>query len=291
MSSRRLGRGLDALIQKPPAAGEEPSPGVVQIDPREVLANPCQPRKRFALNELEELKASISKEGMLQPLVVRKRGERYELIAGERRLRVAKDLGLAAVPAMVMDVPDDRLLEIALIENIHREDLNPIELAEAFRDLMRLKGWTQEALAGHLSLSRPGVTNTIRLLDLPQDIQTAIARGQITMGHAKVLLSVADPKEQRLLFEKIAEERLSVRDLEAARSEVGPPEPSGARPVRKAARKSPNIASLEEELSGALGTRVTIRQGKVKGVVGIEFYTPDDFERIRKAILAARVTS
>jgi ParB family transcriptional regulator, chromosome partitioning protein len=284
MSNRKLGRGLDVLISKPlnPEAQN-----ILQIDPAAITANPKQPRKRFSLNELEELKASISREGILQPILVRERGGRYELVAGERRLRAAQDLGLATVPAIAIDVSDDRMLEIALVENIHRENLNPIEIGEAFRQLLQLKGWTQEALAQNLSFSRPAITNYLRLLDLPEDIQNSIARGQISMGHAKVLLTVSDAKEQRLLFEKIAEEKLSVRDLEGVRTDEGATPTRKSVSRRKGAEKSPQVASLEDELSRAVGTRVKIRQGKGKGSVSIEFYTNDDFERIRKRLLTS----
>ena len=281
MSNRKLGRGLDVLISKPVNPEAQ---NILQVEPGAIVANPRQPRKRFSLNELEELKASISREGVLQPILVRERGGRYELVAGERRLRAAQDLGLATVPAIAIDVSDDRMLEIALIENIHRENLNPIEIGEAFRQLLQIKGWSQEALAQNLSFSRPAITNYLRLLDLPEDIQNSIARGQISMGHAKVLLTVSDAKEQRLLFEKIAEEKLSVRDLESARTDEGATPTRKSVSKRKGTEKSPQVASLEEELSRAIGTRVKIRQGKEKGSVSIEFYTNDDFERIRKRL-------
>ncbi len=282
MSGRKLGRGLDVLISQP-ANQEEQT--ILHLAPKSIIANPSQPRKRFALNELDELKASISKEGVLQPILVRERGGKYELVAGERRLRAAQDLGLATIPSILIDVSDDRMLEVALIENIHRENLNPIEIAHAFRQLLQLKTWTQEALSENLSFSRPAVTNYLRLLDLPEDIQNAIARGQISMGHAKVLLSVSDPKEQRLLFEKIAEEKLSVRDLEGARTEEGATPSRKSAVKRKSAGKSPQVVSLEEELSQSVGTRVSIRQGKGKGSISVEFYNHDDFERIRKLLL------
>jgi len=283
MNTRKLGRGLDSLI---PQASAQREQVVLQLDPEKILTNPQQPRKRFSLNELDELKASIAREGVLQPLLVRERGGSFQLVAGERRLRAAKDLNLPAVPAVVVDVNDDRMLEIALIENIHREDLNPIELAHAFRQLLELKGWTQEALSQNLSLSRPAVSNSLRLLDLPEDIQNAISRGQITMGHAKVLLAVSDPKEQRILFERIAEEKLSVRDLEEARFDENGFESRKTRARRKGMDRNPQVVSLEEEISAAVGTRVRIRQGKGKGVVSIEFYTNEDFDRIRRLLMA-----
>lgn len=284
-SGRKLGRGLDVLISQPVNPQEHT---ILQLDPKIIQPNPRQPRKRFSLNELEELKASISKEGVLQPILVRQRSGKYEVVAGERRLRAAQELGLPNIPAIPIEIAEDRMLEIALIENIHRENLNPIEVAHAFRELIQSKGWSQDALSQHLSFSRSQVANYIRLLDLPEDIQNAIARGQITMGHAKVLLSVSDSKEQRLLFEKIAEEKLSVRDLENARTEEGAT-PARKKAIRKkAAEKSPQIASLEEEIGHALGTRVKIREGKGRGIIAIEFYTHDDFEKIRKLLLSSR---
>jgi ParB family transcriptional regulator, chromosome partitioning protein len=283
MSVRKLGRGLDVLISQPVASQEQT---ILRLDPKTIQANPSQPRKRFSLNELEELKASIAKEGVLQPIIVRDVGGRHEVVAGERRLRAAQEMGLPTIPAILLDVGDDRMLEVALVENLHRENLNPIEMGEAFQQLIKLKGWTQEELSQNLNFSRPAVTNFLRLLELPEDIQNAIARGQITMGHAKVLLSVTDPKEQRLLFEKIAEEKLSVRDLEEARSDTGASPARKAVRKRKAAEKSPQIQSLEDELGRAIGTRVAIRQGKGKGSISIEFYSPDDFERIRKLLIA-----
>ena len=279
MSARKLGRGLDALITQAPESQEHK---VLQIEASKIKTNPSQPRKRFSLNELEELKTSISREGILQPILVRESGGQYEVVAGERRLRAAKDLGMHAVPAVVLEISDARMMEIALIENIHRENLNPIELSQAFQQLIKLKSWTQEALAENLGLSRSGVTNTLRLLELPEDMQNAISRNQISMGHAKVLLSVSDPKEQRLLFERIAEDRLSVRDLEEARSDNVLPEPGKGGGRKRSSQKSPHIISLEEELTRALGTRVRIRQGKGRGSISIEFYSSEDFDRIRK---------
>ncbi|HVR74857.1 MAG TPA: ParB/RepB/Spo0J family partition protein [Planctomycetota bacterium] len=274
---------------------------VLDLDPTAIKPNPEQPRKRFAANELEMLKASISKEGILQPILVRKVGESYQVVAGERRLRAAQELGLSRIPALLAAVPDDRLLEVALIENIQRENLNAIDLASAYRQLMEVKRWTQDALAQALGLSRPLVSNTLRLLELPEDMQNSIVRGHITMGHAKVLLSVSDPKEQRLLFEKIAEEKLSVRDLETAReasseqSAAAPAAPAptaapvpGADRKRKPAprNKTPLIVSLEESLAERLATKVRIREKEGRGRISIDFYSAEDFERIRDVILA-----
>lgn len=287
MAGRKLGRGLDELI-----AGAAPVPAtqVLQVPIGEIEPNPYQPRKDFPLEELEALRTSIAREGFLQPVVVRKLADdRYQLVVGERRLRAAQDLGLESVPALLVTVEDDRLLELALVENVQREDLNPIELANGYRQLLEIKGWTQEVLAESLGLSRSSVSNTLRLLDLPEDIRNAIARGQITMGHAKVLLSVEDAREQRVLFERIAEEKLTVRDLEEERQAAAAAE-EVSQPTKKGRRKPtpqlpPHVQSLADELSEALATRVRIRERAGKGRVIIEFYSPEDFERIRETLL------
>lgn len=259
------------------------------IPPARIVENPDQPRKRFALEELEALKTSVARDGILQPVLVRSRGDGFQLIAGERRLRAAREVGLPTVPAIVVDVADERLLELALVENIHRANLNPIELAEAYRQLMERTGWTQEELAERIGVSRPKVSNTTRLLELPVDMQEALVRGQVTAGHAKVLLSVEDETERRALFERIAEENLTVRDLEVERPRPtdGEQEPEGSGRRRKragAGAKKPYIVSLEEELSEAVGTRVRIREKGGRGALTIDFYSQEDFERIRRRL-------
>jgi ParB family transcriptional regulator, chromosome partitioning protein len=301
MTGRKLGRGLDMLISKGPAPtrpspepAEETPPkppeeapretGVLQLDPGRIQPNPEQPRKRFPAEELEGLKASMSREGLLQPLLVRKVGEGYQLVAGERRLRAAKELGLDRVPALMVSVGDERLLELALIENIQREDLDPVELAKAYRQLMRSKSWTQDQLAEALGLNRSSVGNTVRILELPDDMQGSLVRGHITLGHAKVLLSVPDRREQRLLYERIAEEKLTVRELEGTVEQKQLETPAKPR-KRRPREKKPHIASLEERFREALGTRVRIHEKNGKGSVTIDFYSPEDFERIRERII------
>lgn len=266
---------------------------VLFLDPDRIRPNPEQPRKQFSMKELEELRASIAKEGILQPLLVRRTGDGFQLVAGERRLRAARELGLEKVPAILVSVGEDRLLELALIENLQREDLNPIEVAKAYRQLMEVKGWTQESLASALGLSRPSIANAVRLLELPEDIQGSVVRGHISAGHAKLLLAVTDPKEQRLLFERIAEEKLTVRDLEVAVEEnveeKGPVGDSSGVPRKgrkgRGAERKPHVVSLEERFSERLGTRVRIREKNGKGRISIEFFSADEFERIREIIL------
>lgn len=308
MARRKLGRGLDALIgrgrSEPGARADRPPEGngggadrdrgpspsssiqVRELRPGDIVVNPRQPRKRFAEDELRSLQQSISREGLLQPLLVRKAGRTYQLVAGERRLRAAQALGLEAVPALVVDVPEKRLLELALIENIHRADLNPIEVAEGYRHLVEENGWTQEKLASELGVSRSSAANTLRLLELPGDMQEALIRGHVSPGHAKVLLSLSDDDERRRLFERIAEENLSVRELEGVRDLEGDGDEKAARRRKRrrggGGRKKPYVISLEEELSEQLGTRVRITERKGgRGVLAIEFYSKEDFERLR----------
>ena len=276
------------------SGGGDSGPAVLMVNPAEIQENPQQPRKDFPLTELEALKTSIARDGFLQPLLARKEKKGYLLVAGERRLRASRELGLEEVPIMLSEAGDDKLLELALIENLHRDDLNPIELGEAYKGLMQVKSCTQEQVAEQLGLSRSAVSNTIRLLELPADIKKALVRGQITAGHAKVLLSASSAADQRMLFERIAVENLSVRETEAALRgddldlEVEAAEKPG-RKRPKQAEKDPNVLKLEEELMESLGARVAIRvRGKRKqqGVLSISFNSQDEFERLREKLLA-----
>ena len=260
----RAKEGGEAEKNPAPDRGAASGPAVLMVSPAEIKENPKQPRKDFPLPELDALKTSIERDGFLQPLLARKEKKGYLLVAGERRLRAARELGVEEVPIMLSDVDDDKLLELALIENLHRDDLNPIELGEAYKGLMEVKSCTQEKVAEQLGLSRSAVSNTIRLLELPADIKKALVREQITAGHAKVLLSASNTADQRLLFERIAVENLSVRETEAALRgddldlEVEAAEKPG-RKRQKQAEKDPNVLKLEEELMEALGARVSIR--------------------------------
>ncbi len=331
MSSRKLGRGLDSLLQgtrkkakvkvpepvetqaeipledpAPPLEVEQvvetaptkknPSSSVVSGDSQEIHEismtsiepNPYQPRLAFDAEELHALKTSIKREGVLQPILVRPVGEGYQLVAGERRFRASQELGEKTIPAIVKEIPDEKLLEIALIENLHRENLSPIDTAKAFQQLIELKAWTQDALAKHLGISRPAVSNALRLLELPEKIQRSLSRGHIQVGHAKVLLSIDSEADQLRLFDKIAEDRLSVRDLEVAReaADVKTGKSRTRRPIRKS--KPSNIRNLERELTEKLGSRVTIQEKKGKGIVKIEFYSPEDFQGIRKILMGGK---
>ena len=287
-----LGRGLSALIPGAPEAGEAPA-GLLEVPVQAVGPNPKQPRTRFDDETLAELAASIKEVGILQPIVVRRSGEgAYELVAGERRLRAAKLAGLATVPVVLRDSQDSELLREALIENIHREDLNPIELAEAFRQLLEELGLKQEALADRVGVSRSHIANTIRLLSLPLEVQQLLTDEKITAGHARALLALGDAEAMRTLALRVVAEDLSVRQTEdVVRRFLDTPAAEDAQVVVVADAPpggDPAVAEIEEILSEQLATRVSIQVGtKRGGKVVIEFGSPDDLERIVSEIVGS----
>jgi ParB family chromosome partitioning protein len=285
-----LGRGLSALI--PGAVEEGTGTGLLEVPVNAVAPNPKQPRTVFEDESLEALALSIQEVGILQPIVVRKTSSGFELIAGERRLRAAKRAGLATVPAVIRESDDAESLREALIENIHREDLNPIELAEAFRELLEELGLKQETLAERLGMSRSHIANTIRLLALPTEVQQQLAEGKIQAGHGRALLSLVDADAQKTLALRIAAEDLTVREVEELvrnylEHPAGAATPAAAvRAAPDAARANP-LAEVEEILSEQLATRVTIQMGKRRGKVVIEFGSADDLERIVSEIVGS----
>jgi ParB family chromosome partitioning protein len=282
-----LGRGLSALI---PGAVEEAGVGLLEVPVDAVGPNRRQPRTVFDDETLQALATSIQEVGILQPIVVRRSSAGYEVIAGERRLRAAKLAGLATIPVILRESDDAESLREALIENIHRENLNPIELAEAFRELLEELGLKQETLADRLGVSRSHVANTIRLLQLPLEVQQLLADGRIQAGHGRALLSLVDGEAQTSLALRAAAEELSVREVEdlvrrylertvaeadAATVAVGP------------ASDQVSLGEVEEVLSEQLATRVTIQMGRRRGKVIIEFGSADDLERIVSEILGS----
>ena len=283
-----LGRGLSALIPGAPEAGEMSS-GLLEVPVNAVRPNPKQPRTHFADEELASLAASIREVGILQPIVVRKAGDSaYELVAGERRLRAAKQAGLATVPVVVRDTDDADILREALIENIHREDLGPIELADAFRALLEDLSLKQEELADRVGVSRSHIANTIRLLQLPLDVQQLLTDSKIQAGHARALLSLGDAEAQTTLALRVAAEDLSVRETEElVRRYLETPKesPTPGKPAPKA--ETSGMGEVEEILSEQLATRVQIQMGKKRGKVIIEFGSPDDLERIVSEIIGS----
>lgn len=285
--AKRLGRGLDHLMgdsgqeDAVPGRGEEPPQGgTVAVDL--VDASPYQPRQGMDAGRLEGLKASLREHGVLQPIVVRRVGDRFEVVVGARRLRAAREVGMEEVPAVVRDVADDRMLEIALIENLQREDLDAIEKAQSFRVYLAETGLTQEEASKRLGLDRSTIANMIRLLELPEEVQGLVRHGMVAMGHARALLALEDGKRQVALAERVAREGLSVRQVERL---VGAFTPSRRRrtPGRK---KSAEVRSLEARLREALGTKVTVEEGAKAGTgrIVIEFYSHEDLERLLEVL-------
>ena len=279
-----LGRGLSALI---PGAVEEGA-GLLEIPVGAIGPNPRQPRTMFQDESLEALAVSIREVGVLQPIVVRRGDTGFELIAGERRLRAAKAAGLATIPAVVRESDDTEALREALIENIHREDLNPIELAEAFRELLEELDLKQETLAERLGVSRSHVANTIRLLGLPADVQQLLAQRRIQAGHGRALLALGDGEAQRSLALRAAAEDLSVREVEEVVRRFVDQPAAEATPARSTPRdEAISLAEVEEILSEQLATRVSIQMGRKRGRIVIEFGSADDLERIVSEIIGS----
>jgi ParB family chromosome partitioning protein len=276
MEKRRLGRGLDALLGGSENGHTEPA----QVPIDRIEQNPFQPRKDFDGDELSALGESIRNHGILQPLVVRARGDRFQLVAGERRLRAAQVAGLTQVPVRVVDFNDQQTLEAALVENIQRADLNPIEKAQGFKDYLDRFGMTHEQLAKRLGLDRTTITNLVHLLDLPPEVQTAVRLEQISLGHAKVLKGLADRDWQVRLCKEIIARGHSVRALEAL-IKAEREEKATARPAREQPEKTSHVQSIEDDLRKQLAVRVEIRlKEKERGQIILGFESNDDFERL-----------
>jgi ParB family transcriptional regulator, chromosome partitioning protein len=277
-----LGRGLAALIP-PGEGGDGDRATLAEVPVAAVVPNPRQPREVFDEDELEGLAVSIRDMGLLQPIVVRPLGSGgYELIAGERRLRASRRAGLEVVPAVVRHTDDADLLKEALVENIHRVQLNPLEEAAAYQQLLEDFGFTQEELASKLGRSRPAISNAIRLLGLPAGVQRRVAAGVLSAGHAKALLAVTDAAVQERLAERIVQEGMSVRATEELVRVRLLDDETDAPPRHPARRKvvAPGLVELQEDLSDALMARVRISMGTRKGRLQVDFSSVDDLERI-----------
>ncbi len=275
---RGLGRGLGALI---PGAAQSPTPEPVELLPLDrIRPSPVQPRQEISPESLEELVASIRAHGILQPVVVRPVGDEYELVAGERRWRAARSAGLDRIPAIVRPLSDAQALQVALVENLQREDLNPVERARAFRRLVTEFGLTQRQVAEAVGMSQPAVANALRLLSLPDPILRSIEEGRLSEAHGRLLLSVEDPAVREQLWRAAVDRGLSVRalaDLIARRGR----KPHVKRDV------DPDEEAVVEALRARLGTQVRIRRGRRKGVLEIEFYSREDLERLCDLLLAS----
>jgi len=275
---KRLGRGLDALIPSPETA-DVPTGSVRDVPLKKIDLNPKQPRVNIDTEELDKLADSIRSSGVIQPVLLRPSGEMYELVVGERRIRAARKAGLDAVPAIVRDVPDDKMLELALVENLHRSDLDPIEKARGIRRMIAELELTQEEAGRRLGLQRSTVANALRLLELSEEIQQMVSRGTLSAGHARALLSVQDRERRAGLARRIVEKELSVRKAERLAADGGPAHRAG-----RIHEPSPNIVQLEHRLSEALGATVEVKPKRKGGKVVIHFTDNDDFERLYELI-------
>ena len=296
---RGLGKGLDALfgdvevtIDKKPAVATETKTeenvsrgttatepeigGIAYININDIKPNSNQPRKTFDEEKLEDLAASIEEHGLIQPIVLRKSGKGYEIVAGERRWRAARKIGIKEVPCIVKELTDEENMLLAIIENMQREDLNPIEEAEGLRQMIDTYGLTQEQVSKSVGKSRPYIANCLRLLKLPPAIVEYVANGELSAGHAKVIAGVEDEAKQISLAEDTIKHAWSVRQLEKITREEKP----ATRPAKKTVAKNANVKRVEEDLKEALGTKVTLNQKGNKGKIEIEFYSKEELERL-----------
>jgi ParB family transcriptional regulator, chromosome partitioning protein len=286
MARQTLGRGLSALLgEEKPSVAESNS---IELDIDLIDPNPAQPRTSFDEAALDELSRSIRANGVVQPIVVRRAGSRYQIVAGERRWRASQRAELRRIPAVIKDVPDEKLLELALVENIQRQELNPIEEAKAYRKLIENIGLTQERVAEQLGKDRTVITTSLRLLRLPTPVQQMIEDGRLSAGHGRALLMVQSPEEQIQVARQACESNLSVRETERVAKGVGRSS-SGSRsePGRAA---DPNIRAAETRLMRALNTNVRIvpARGGSGGKIEVEYYSLDDLERIYEVVTKAR---
>ncbi len=293
MPRKALGKGLDALIpgagdEGASAARSEQAPGqpgeagtVVKVRLSEITPNPWQPRQDFDRETLEELAASIKQKGILQPVLLRRVEEGYELVAGERRFRAARLAGLRTIPAIVYDIESaGDMLEFSLIENVHREDLNAIDTARAYRQLAEECKLTQEQIAERMGKSRAAIANTLRLLNLPDEVQKKVRQGDMGEGHARALLALTTKKQQVELARRIVRRGLSVREVERLVRRIVEGEDGAGTRAKKMRPLSPRLQAVLEEMQRALGTKVAITGTEKKGSVKIEYYSADDLTRI-----------
>jgi ParB family chromosome partitioning protein len=281
MKSKRLGKGLSALIPEEVQSKDVvdvPDSHLIQISVAKVKPNPYQPRINFDKQALNELKDSIKEKGLIQPITVRKVNSHYELIAGERRLRAAIEVGLDKLPAYIMEVETkEEMLELAIVENVQRERLNPIEQANAYQRLLKECKLTQDEIAQKIGKDRTTITNMLRLLRLPKQIQKSVEEGLISVGHARTLLALEDKDQQIQLWGKIIKNDISVRKLEKMVKEVSQLKPKLSIKTKK---KSVHILKIEDNLRDVFGTKVSVRPKNEGGSIEIEFYSPEDLNRI-----------
>ncbi len=280
MQKRGLGRGLGALLPEV----DESTDQVNELEIGRISPNPEQPRQHFGEAAIEELAASIREHGVVQPIIVRPDGDSYQLIAGERRLRAARRAGLERIPAIVRSMSDAQALEVALIENLQREDLNPMEEAEAFKKLSEEFSLTQEQVSARVGKSRPHIANTLRLLNLASDVQQMVREARLSMGHARALLALESATVQKAAAERIVSKQMSVREAEEyVNALLGRVQ---RRPGQKSKqRKDPQVEEIETRMRGVLGTRVKITGNTSRGRMEIHYFSQEELERVVDAIL------
>lgn len=275
MTKKALGKGLGALISEAKSSSEEKE-GVLELGINEIEPNNNQPRRSFDQNTLVQLSESIKEHGIIQPIIVKKDGDIYRIVAGERRWRAARLLGLKKIPAIVRDFSNKQVMEIALIENIQREDLNPIEEAEAYERLLKEHNMTQEEISNSIGKSRPAIANSLRLLTLSENIKNFLITGQITSGHARTLLSLESQEEQERICKEIIEKNLSVRETEKLVKSI-----KNNYNEKKAEKKQNyEFEKAEEDLQNILGTKVKIINKNKKGKILIEYYSNEELNRL-----------
>jgi len=279
-----LGKGLDALLSGTEADETRPAGGgEVRLPLEKLKANPNQPRRQFDEEALRELADSIREHGVIQPVIVEEDGDgTYLIVAGERRSRAARLAGLREIPAIIRNYSDERRLEVALIENVQRADLNPVEEAAAYRRLMELTGLSQEEVAGRVGKNRSTVANALRILKLPEDMLGSLEAGQMTSGHARAILSVINPADQRVLFGRIVADAISVRETEKLAGELNKGSRAGsAKPKEAAVReKAPELLAIEQRFIDALGTKVAVSGNLKRGTIRIDYFSMDDLDRL-----------
>lgn len=271
-----MGRGLEALIPK-----ESRGEGTTMVSINEIRPNTLQPRKDFDDDTISELTASIKEKGILQPIVVRQAGSGYEIIAGERRWRAAQRAGIVRVPVVVKDASDREALELALIENLQREDLNPIEEASGYQHLIEVYGLTHEEVSVQIGKDRSTITNQLRLLKLSEEAKRALIEGEITAGHARALLSIESHSDANLVLQTIKKKKLSVRTTESLIRNIS----RAKRAQIKPASADPYLERLADDLKGAMSTQVRIIYNKGKGRIEIDYYSDDELERLVSTLL------
>ena len=291
-----LGRGLGALIadaapveitptNKKTTTAEETasSDSVRYIKTFDIMPNENQPRKTFDEEKLQDLANSILEHGVIQPIILRKKGKSYEIVAGERRWRAAIKAGLTEVPCLVRELDEEQNMLIAIIENMQREDLNPIEEAEGISRMVETFGMTQDAVSKSLGKSRPYITNSLRLLKLPDYVRELVSEGKLSAAHGRTVITIEDEDARKKLCDKIVREGLSVRETEKLAAEIGKPK---KKPVKKT--KNANVAKVERELKDALGTKVNINQKGNKGKIEIEYFSKDELDRLLEMLKSLR---